>query len=347
MTHVSLPSAETGSGASVSESLKHERCQLLCALGFTVSLLLAIVPRVSFAADVDFTQCRNDSDDDGAPDSCEWTTGAINPSNSTYTEGDAAPQRLLRNFDAAGSYTMRFDYDFSKANVYAYDFLTNVDATMPIGATMLNECGDLPGWVPASTCASLFSSATQAQIPSDPFDAVSSYETPALRSIRVACSPNPCTGISVEFPNLDGADDPGEAHAPDTDPDCYKNCATSAVFVDVKVTTADDNTVVGVWFAGHIAAGSAWGTGCNGGPCGAASISGAPFHLQYEQRDNQIQLVLDTPTPTATPTATATSTPTQTPTATPTATPTPSSTPTRTPTSTPTSAPTQTPTATP
>jgi hypothetical protein len=110
-------------------------------------------------ADIDFSQCRNDLDDDNVVDHCEWSPGSINQINSKYAEGDAVPHRLFHRIigDPANgsSHTMVFDYEFSKGDIYAYDFLTNVDQTM--SGLLLEECGDLPGFVPANTCSDLFS----------------------------------------------------------------------------------------------------------------------------------------------------------------------------------------------
>jgi hypothetical protein len=238
-------------------------------------------------AEIHFTQCRNDSNNDEVPDDCAWSEGAINQNNSIFREGDAVPQRLFHEIDTAGTHTIRFEYDFSKASKYAYDFLTNVDETQ--SGPLLNECGDLPGFV--TTCSALFSGAVLAPIPSDPFDAVSGRENPAARSIRIGG----VSSATVTFPSLDGGDDPDEAHDPDSDPDCFQNCGTSSVLIDLTFTTEADDTVVGVWFGGHLAQAAGpfgWGAGF-----GASSISGAPFHISYEsldgdsagRRDNQIQ----------------------------------------------------------
>ena len=324
-------------------------------------------------ADIDFTQCLNDSDNNNVIDNCDWGTGAINANNSYYIEGDSVPQRLFHKIAGSGTHTMRFEYNFTRDSIYAYDFFSSPDYTMPAGPSYLNECAGLPPFVNSSQCASMFAAGV-ATIPSDPFDAVNLRENPASRSVRVGCSPA-CTGsATVSFPSLNGADDPGEAHLPDSDPDCFQNCGTSSVDIEVTVTTASANTVVGLWFGGHLAQGNdpdpgqsppdGWGTGF-----GAASISGAPFHMKYISldggsvggRDNQIQIgavVIPTPTytpsPTGTytPTATSTYTPTPTSTYTPTVTntpvpPTATCTPTATSTSTPTPTYTYTPVATP
>jgi len=181
-----------------------------------------------------------------------WGTGAINSINSTYYEGDAVPQRLFHKGIAAGSHTMRLSYEFTKSNVYAYDFISNVDQTL--GAN-LNPCGNLPGFVPTATCNSLYAATALVPVPSDPFDLISTRENPVgagARNFRVACTPA-CANVSVTFPSLDGVDDPGEAHLPDTDPDCFQNCGTSEVRIDINFTTAGSDTLVSIWFAGHLA----------------------------------------------------------------------------------------------
>jgi hypothetical protein len=339
-------------------------------------------------ADIDFNQCRNDTDNNEVKDDCEWTTGGINGNNGIYLEGDGVPQRLFHRLDQTGAHTMGFEYDFTKADIYKYDFLTTVDVTMAQGASELNECGALPPFVSGATCTTLFSGATLVDVPSDPFDAVSSRENPpgaGARDVRVGCSPA-CTSIAATlvFPDpadggpTDGEDNPGgEAHDPDSDPDCFQNCGTSAVRIHLSVTTASVDTIVGVWFAGHLAQASdpagtpiGWGAGF-----GAGTSPGAQFHLKYiclkepsdanacggpstsvGNRDNQIQLdeveatatPTNTPTNTPTHTPTVTNTPTNTSTHTPTVTNTPTNTPTHTPTvtNTPTSTPTHTPTVT-
>src|SRR5437773_2355462 len=232
-------------------------------------------------ASTDFTQCRNDSNNDGVKDLCSWSSGAINANNSIYTEGNSVPQRLFQTIDTAGTHSIRFRHRFTKDSKYAYDFLTNVDATQ--SGLLLNECGDLPGFVSASACSTLFSNALLAPIPSDSFDAVASRETPSVRNIRVG-------GVSSASVSIVG-------HDPSSS--CFQNCGDSTVDVQITFATTANNATVAVWFGGHLAAGFdppgpplGWGTGF-----GASSISGAPFHISFVRlddgaignRDNAIQ----------------------------------------------------------
>ena len=310
---------------------------------------------------ISFNQCRNDTNNDNQIGACQWTTGSIQSTNSVYCEGDSVPQRLFHEIDSKGTHTIRLEYDFSKSGKYAYDFLTNVDETMPVGSSSLNQCADLPPFIGTSSCNTLFG-ASLSPILSDPFDTVATRETPSLRDVRFGCSPSCSGSVTVSFPSLDGSGDPGEAHLPDSDPDCFQNCGDSKVQVDITFTTTVSHSVIGLWFGGHLAqaADPGWGDGF-----GSSSISGASFHIGYVSldgdsvgsRSNQIQasnLCPPPPTPTNTwtptptftpvpPTPTNTYTPTPTKTYTPTATFTPVS---PTPTYTPTPTKTYTPTAT-
>jgi len=269
-------------------------------------------------ADINFQQCQNDNNNDDVIDACAWTNGGLNQNNSLYTEGDAPPQRLFHRLDEIGTHIFGFEYEFSKADIYAYDFITNADDTQT--GVLLNECAGLPGFISATQCTDMFSTNVQfGAVPSDLFDSVPARENPpgaAARSFRVGCTPACSVGVSVEFPDpptgpTDGEDNPGgEAHTPDSDPDCFKDCGSSDVKVTVTVTTTALTTRVGMWFAGHLAetadplgAAIGWGTGCGATDCGSSSIAGAPFHIKYNclqepsdtscdsvgNRDNQIQ----------------------------------------------------------
>ena len=134
---------------------------VLLALAFLIGLP---APPNVFAqiSGIDWQQCRNDTGEGGGTandetvDNCSWTDGGINATNGVYREGDAVPQRLFAVIENNGPHTLRFSYDFSKGNIYAYDFLTRPDAGPQIGP-LLNACGQLPGSVTLGTCNSLFS----------------------------------------------------------------------------------------------------------------------------------------------------------------------------------------------
>ena len=248
----------------------------------------------------DFTQCENDSDDNNVRDDCGWVTGALNQSNSFYTEGDSVPQRVLREIDTAGSTTLVVEYMFTKASIYAYDFLTDVAETQ--SGALLAPCQNAPGWADdAGECDgsnTLYNNAVSVSIPSDPFGPATVPGHPAEkvsdaeradfppREFKVSCAPNACTGISLHSITHDPA------------ATCYKDCGDSTVTISLTLTTPQNNTLVGVWFGGHLAQAAdpdpansppdGWGTGCASKNCGASSITGAPFHIKYEGRSNQV-----------------------------------------------------------
>ncbi|UCD04517.1 MAG: hypothetical protein JSW73_02700, partial [Candidatus Woesearchaeota archaeon] len=248
--------------------------------GIEGQYLVEVADRVNYAQTtftdtkkIDFTQCANDDNNDDIKDDCFWTTGAINQNNGIYTEGDVVPHRLFHKIADAGTHTIRFRYDFTKSDIYAYDFWSTPDITQ--SGSDLNPCGQLPGWVTSGDCNTLFTGASSVSIPSDSFDNVSAHEEPASRTILIS-------GVSSPSISIVG-------HNPSTP--CNQDCGTSEVDIDITFTTSSNDTVVALWFGGHLATES-WGEGY-----GASSISGAPFHMQYisldgdsvGQRDNQIQ----------------------------------------------------------
>jgi hypothetical protein len=347
------------------------RFTLLGALLVAVALGVFTWDRLAFGlpAETHFSQCANDSNNDNTLDDCDWSGGALNQNNSVYVEGDVIPQRLFQEFDSAGTHTIVFKYDFTKSNVYAYDFLSDVDETQS-GAN-LNPCSDGGGMAFATQAGecdgsnTLYNNAVALTIPSDPYGPPTVAGHPAEevddaeradnppREFKVGCAPA-CSNLSVH----------SLTHINDTPPgaDCLRTCADSDVTIKVTFDTVA-GALVGVWFGGHLAeaadpdTGNSPPDGWNGGcasDCGASSISGSPFHVSFIEldggsignRDNQVSigaLVAPTATPTHTPTATATATRTATATATATATST--ATATNTPV-TPTNTPTRTATAT-
>ena len=243
----------------------------------------------------DFTQCRND---DSAPanekDSCEWTNGGINASNSIYTEGDSIPQRWGAQIDTIGPHFVDFQVDFSKASVYAYDFITDPRLTQNSDALLL-PCGGIAAFLGATDCGTSYTNAFPLAVDSDPFDAVAQREYPNPRSILVG-SPGTLNGI--EFTHL--------GHIPATS--CFQDCGDSSYVFRVSFETTVANQKVLIWFGGHVASafdpdglGGAigWGSAgeCEGENCGGSSISGSPYHIANEtfdggsipRKENQVQ----------------------------------------------------------
>lgn len=259
-----------------------KRFFLLCV---GVALVCLSFVRSSYAAS-QISQCENDSNNDGIIQACTWTTGALNQNNSDYAESDGVPQRWFFTHSGTGSaevHTAVFQYDFTKNDVYAYDFLVDVDHTMPM--SLINPCGNLPPFVTAEDCVNAFAVADNIPIPSDPFDAVAVREHPPSRNILFGCiqeggSTDACTLISVGTP----------VHVPATN--CFQNCGDSSVQITVTFTTpSTGDHLISMWWAGELAPADdpdgagpkiGWGTGF-----GASSAPGASFHMRLVQLDGK------------------------------------------------------------
>ena len=182
------------------------------------------------AVQIDWTQCANDTDNNDILDNCEWISGGLNSNKAIYTEGDAVAQRLLQTVETGGiPQTIRIKYSFSdngSPDPYTYDFLTSWNFTQ-MTDPLVSPCTELPNFFGANAaaqlanCNTLYSTGSNGQnisVPSDPFDSVASREYPASRLFRMGCDPAYIGSPIVTIPSLDGVDDLGEAHDPDTDP---------------------------------------------------------------------------------------------------------------------------------
>ena len=211
-----------------------------------------------------FDQCSNDlgtgftTGDTG----CQWTGGVLNPSNSTYSEGDATVQRLwLINLLPGTSHTLTLTYDTTEGGIHAYDFLTTWNESEG-WITSDDRCQGITGCTLAPTESTVDIPADpnvpSAFQPSAPGDrqfvmrggALVSATTPAL--ISGSYAGNSTTSISVTF-NVD----PGTGAMCSTDNHGVLTCG------------------VALWFGAHVAVGTPdWGSGL-----GAANVSGAPYHV--------------------------------------------------------------------
>jgi uncharacterized repeat protein (TIGR01451 family) len=237
---------------------------------------------------VDLSQCANDdgppnsAKNDGVIDPCDWINGSLNAQNSDYAESDGVPMRAFALFPSAGSHNFVFRYDFTKNNIYAYDFLVDVNHTMPV--SLLNPCENLPSnpVISQAQCDSMWSgpdaNTQNLLVVSDTFDSVGQKEHPAQRHVRLGCYPSACSNAQVT----------SIVHDPATN--CFQNCGTSVAYVTLAFDTPSANTRVGLWFAGELAPAadpdpyndppSGWGTGF-----GAASIGGAPIDVRLVSLD--------------------------------------------------------------
>src|SRR5512139_2578063 len=114
---------------------KVKEIQWVCSI-LALAVILSFAGATAYGAS-DFRQCANDdqigSKNDGIIDQCEWITGAITQNNSDYAESDGVPQRYI--FTDPGTlsdcHTVVFRYDFTKSDVYTYDFMVDPDHTVP------------------------------------------------------------------------------------------------------------------------------------------------------------------------------------------------------------------------
>jgi hypothetical protein len=260
-------------------------------LGFALVAWAALSAQAAQAQTVDWTQCLNDNGpgmakNDNVPDPCSWSNGAVNLINSVYMEGDGVPQRLLLSLPTPGTYTLILDYDFTRANIYAYDFLASPFETQ--SPALLNECAGVSVQIGTTACTEAFSTALPIPIPPDPYPEVNAQEATATEPrVILIGSTAPLAGDPViQSITHDLAD-----------PTCLatNTCGTSTARVTIEFETTVANQVVGFWFSAHIARGAGgWGVGFGG-----SSISGAPFHISLDSlngdslgnRDNQINAV--------------------------------------------------------
>jgi hypothetical protein len=224
----------------------------------------------------------------------------------------AVPQRLLFR-DAAAvntNHTISFTYQYTKAGIHAFDFLTTVNPKLGIaqgnsgfipGTPVLNPCGGLNGQ-DLSTCNALNpASATPIQIPipNDPFDSKdasptgqtdkeNAYEAATAMDRYISAY---VRGGTVTFgtPTLAhssvGANsDSGDTEVTITIPFTTNGCAQG------------DSCDILMYFGGHLAVtgdgnGDTWGPGL-----GSSQINGGPYHIKGVKfdgtggsQDNQVK----------------------------------------------------------
>ena len=279
----------------------------------------------------------------------EWANGDINSSNSSYAEGDSVPYRFEFSDVPAGAY-LQFEihYDFTRAGIKAFDFLTDVKRT--------------------ETTIDLFSS------PASPLTTLTEANC-NFTALIISDDPQIATDnlVGTQYFTICGDYTTASVLA---GPTAGNLSGTSEKVITLRIRANPSGAALktlAVAWGGHLALGDAanWGVGN-----GAGSISGAPFHqngggfvdengdgikqggeksiasANRSMQTNALQTftptptITHTPTPTATPTLTATFTHTPTATFTHTLTATFTHTPTATFTHTPTATFTHTPTPT-
>ena len=244
-----------------------------------------------------------------------WRFGNLNPQNSTYREGEAVPF-MLRIDHAVPGDTYAFDIRFDCAHraVNGYDFLTSYDRDR--GTAPALDADGPGGAVPDALIT----------VPNDPSIAFDDGE--ADRTFK-----------------LWGASFAAAVEGPSPSALCQPDRGQSAEKHHTVFVTARSETAFLLW-GGHLASSADWGLGK-----GAASISGAPYHMKLDvpgpgvgERDRSIMIgaaAPPQPTPSPSPSPSPSPGPSPSPSPSPTAAPSP------TPTPSPTVAPSPSPTGSP
>ena len=246
--------------------------------------LLILSGFASAAVSTSFEQCSNNNPTLG---SCKWIGSIIQQSNSVYYEGMTVPQRILfEKVTTNGAHTISFTYQYSKARIHAYDFLTTVNQSNDPAIT-LNECADMGG--SAATCSALFSGGnlTQIAIPTDTYtskdgsqaskEAAFDTDFPEGRFIKVyASTASAFTSASITSltHNVANGADTSDSEASVTISFTSSGCGSGA-----------NECQYLVFFGGHLAltgdgSGASWGPGL-----GSSQISGGPYHIKNPDFD--------------------------------------------------------------
>jgi len=278
----------------------------------------AVIAITSFtdAIQTDFAQCSNKNP---TLHNCVWIGSIVQSSNSQYFEGMTVPQRLLFRdaVIANGVHHITFTYQYTKAGIHAYDFLTTVrpDASTVQGNTpaeTLNSCANLGG-ADTTACNSLSPSTTAPKanitVPSDSFDSKDSApgtgtgtsQTTKESNYEIANGGVGSRKITVYAPTAGAFSAPSMilTHSP---AGADSDTGDTEVSIDITFTSSDCSTGSGcnylLYFGGHLAlTGANNNTGSNWGPgLGSSQISGGPYHIKSIKfdgtggsQDNQIK----------------------------------------------------------
>ena len=190
-----------------------------------------------------------------------WQNGDLNGNNSTYGEGDVVPFRLAIEGLAAGQHTIHLNYDFLTGGSEAYDFLATWNVT-----ENPNKCADPSSGGASSHCPNSLGSADIHAFPGDSF-------TPAVSPGLTVNGAMAFAGVSRNLTMYGGTVNSITAPAH----------ASGKGDMVVKFTTTSDWAFF-LWGA-HIAQSAYWNESNGGAANGAATISGAPWHMRTQDLD--------------------------------------------------------------
>jgi uncharacterized repeat protein (TIGR01451 family) len=194
-----------------------------------------------------------------------WQNGDLNQNNSAYHESDVVPFRLAIEGLSAGQHTIHLNYDFTAGGHEAYDFLATWDDT-----ESPNLCGSGGGAV-SSLCPSL-PSANTAAFKSDPF-----APGPPTKAGKTVAGAEAFAGVSRNLTMYGGTIDSLTVPS-------HSGPVSNQSSADITVTfTTTGSAALFAWGA-HIAQSDYWITGANA-PNGAATVSGAPWHMRTQNLD--------------------------------------------------------------
>ncbi|HEY6680613.1 MAG TPA: DUF11 domain-containing protein [Actinomycetota bacterium] len=190
-----------------------------------------------------------------------WQNGDLNGNNSAYGEGDVVPFRLAIEGLAAGQHTIHLNHDFLAGGSEAYDFLATWNVT-----ENPNKCANPSAGGASSHCPSSLGSADTKPFPADSFSPAVSPGLTVNGAIAFA-------GVGRNLTMYGGTIDSIGA---------IGHASGKADMVLTFTTTSD--WAFFLWGA-HIAQSAYWNESNGGSANGAATISGAPWHMRTQSLD--------------------------------------------------------------
>jgi hypothetical protein len=198
----------------------------------------------------------------------EWANGNINKNNSCYAEGNAIPYRyFLESLTAGSTHYFTIEFEATKGGTHAIDYLAQYDLSeADVIASMLDEeCSDISQPADPNCTPPI----AQVALPD-----------PTLASSYTSALPAELAGIlSPTFP-IDG---PGSLYGYNVTNVSVSQYSYGGSVSDrtlslvVSFEVAPEATSVGFFWGGHMSEGhpDGWGLGN-----GAASVTGAPYHMR-------------------------------------------------------------------
>src|SRR5262249_42081943 len=117
----------------------------LTALGLSSNLLASTTfTDANPSANID--QCANDPFPSPSSDGCntsasQWVNGNVGASKSSYSEGDSIPYRITMDNLSLASHTITIEWDTTKSDKHAIDYLTTFNRTVATADPCLGVSG--------------------------------------------------------------------------------------------------------------------------------------------------------------------------------------------------------------